>query len=190
MHNLTPPIPTQQKAGLIIRLANDTDIEACSLIDGRFETDYVWQMHCLEQDRFVQVTFNQLRLPRTMMVDYPYTNQELRTLFDQSSLLLVATYQDKLLGCLHADLDQTGQTLTIQHLLVYPQLRQRGIGYTLLKSAKAQAIAQGCRQIFAVMQTKNYPAIRLVQKAGLIYCGYNDRHFHNGDIALNFALKL
>ena len=192
MHNLALPTPTntQQKAALVIRQADKADIRLCSQIDARYETDYVWQMHYLNQDRFVQITFNQLRLPRTMMVDYPYQSQELQALFEQSSQLLVAMYQNRLLGCLQANIDQAEQVLTIHHLLVYPEMRQRGIGYALLKAIKAQAIRQGYRQLLAVMQTKNYPAISLAQKAGLMYCGYNDHHFHNGDIALNFALKL
>ncbi|MEM7033631.1 MAG: GNAT family N-acetyltransferase [Chloroflexota bacterium] len=190
MHNLASSARTQQKAVLVIRQAEPVEFQACSQIDGRYETDYVWQMHCLEQDRFVQITFNQLRLPRTMMVDYPLLSQDLYTCFEQSTHVLIATYQEQLLGSIQANIDPINQTLTIHHLLVYPEMRQRGIGFALLKAIKAQAIKQGCRQLSAVMQTKNYPAICLAQKAGLLYCGYNDRHFHNGDIALTFSLKI
>jgi hypothetical protein len=40
------------------------------------------------------------------------------------------------------------------------------------------------------MQTKNYPAISFCQKHGMTFCGFNDRHFANQDIALFFALAL
>jgi ribosomal protein S18 acetylase RimI-like enzyme len=37
------------------------------------------------------------------------------------------------------------------------------------------------------LQTKNYPAISFVQKHGFQFCGYNERYYSNGDIALFFS---
>ena len=40
------------------------------------------------------------------------------------------------------------------------------------------------------MQSKNFPAICFAQKHGLNFCGYNDRYYHNQDLALFFGMVL
>jgi ribosomal protein S18 acetylase RimI-like enzyme len=37
------------------------------------------------------------------------------------------------------------------------------------------------------IQTKNHPAISFAQKHGFQFCGYNERYYPNGDIALFFS---
>jgi RimJ/RimL family protein N-acetyltransferase len=37
------------------------------------------------------------------------------------------------------------------------------------------------------LQSKNLPAIRLAQKFGYEFCGYNDQYYINQDVALFFA---
>jgi RimJ/RimL family protein N-acetyltransferase len=40
------------------------------------------------------------------------------------------------------------------------------------------------------MQSKNVAAIRLAQKSGFEFCGYNDQYYLNKDVALFFAKVL
>jgi RimJ/RimL family protein N-acetyltransferase len=40
------------------------------------------------------------------------------------------------------------------------------------------------------MQSKNHPAIRLAQKHGYEFCGYNDHYYLTQDVALFFAKVL
>jgi RimJ/RimL family protein N-acetyltransferase len=40
------------------------------------------------------------------------------------------------------------------------------------------------------VQSKNVPAIRLAQKSGFEFCGYNDQYYLNKDVALFFAKVL
>jgi hypothetical protein len=40
------------------------------------------------------------------------------------------------------------------------------------------------------MQSKNQPAIRLAQKHGYEFCGYNDHYYMTQDVALFFAKAL
>jgi hypothetical protein len=39
-------------------------------------------------------------------------------------------------------------------------------------------------------QTKNYPGILFSQANGMVFCGFNDRYFSNGDIAVFFSQTL
>ena len=175
---------------LVVRLARPKDRLACSRLEGTYQTDYVWQMHLQEGTQTVQVTFNRIRLPRLMPVDYPYSAAVLEKTFDQSPCLLTAYYRDQLLGCLDGSIEVPRQAFNIQNFIVHPQARRRGVGQYLLESAKTLARKYGCRQMTLTLQTKNNPAITFAQKTGFVYCGYNDLYFENGDIALTFSLKL
>jgi hypothetical protein len=56
--------------------------------------------------------------------------------------------------------------------------------------ARKWAMEQNLVRITVETQTKNYPCIKLCQKAGLEFCGFNDQYFQNKDIALLFSQSL
>ena len=43
------------------------------------------------------------------------------------------------------------------------------------------------KQIVVEVQTKNHPAICLLDKLGFTFCGFNDRHYLNQDIAVLYG---
>jgi len=178
--------PTQ----LHIRPAEPEDVLPCSLLEGGYQTDYVWQMHLQENERLVQTIFNRVRLPRTMPVAYPYSETELKTIFEQADLLLVACYGAEIVGCLEGQFDSLQKVLTINNLIVNTAVRGQKIGKRLLNGARIIAEQHNCQMLNITLQTKNNPTIRFVQKLGFAYAGYNDKLYLNGDIALIFSLKL
>jgi hypothetical protein len=66
----------------------------------------------------------------------------------------------------------------------------RGIGTALLRAARDWALETKLRRLIVETQTKNYPAIRFLQKRGLVFCGYNDLFYPNQDIAVFFGQML
>ena len=60
----------------------------------------------------------------------------------------------------------------------------------LLKAAHRWAMEHNLKQLMLETQTKNYPAISLAQKQGFHFCGYNERYYPNGDIALFFSRSI
>lgn len=183
-------MPHLDRSRLTIRPAEAEDILPCSRLDGAYQTNYVWQMHLQENERNVRIIFNQIRLPRTMAVDYPVPPAMLATVFEQAPYLLVAGYEDHILGCVDGVFDMSQGAFNINNLIVHSQVRRQGIGQLLLKGIKALAQQHASRQLLIAIQTKNSPAIEFVQKAGFVHCGYNDKYYNNGDIALIFSLKL
>jgi len=74
--------------------------------------------------------------------------------------------------------------------VVTSRLRRRGIAATLVVAAQSWALERGNRQMIMEMSSKNWAAIRLAQKLGYEYCGYNDHYYLTQDIALFFGRAL
>jgi ribosomal protein S18 acetylase RimI-like enzyme len=75
----------------------------------------------------------------------------------------------------------------ITDLVVSPESRRQGVASTLLLAAQEWGSTRGHRRLFLEMQSKNYPAIRMAQKHGYEFCGYNDHYYLTQDVALFFA---
>jgi ribosomal protein S18 acetylase RimI-like enzyme len=78
----------------------------------------------------------------------------------------------------------------VTDLVVAPNWRRRGVASALLTSAQEWGLERSHRRLFLETQSKNQPAIRLAQKHGYEFCGYNDHYYLSQDIALFFARAL
>jgi ribosomal protein S18 acetylase RimI-like enzyme len=176
---------------MIVRMAELADLNVCYDLDGSYVTEYVWQMQAHENERSTEVRFDTVRLPRPMKVNYPRHPDELLPSWRRGEGFLVAADDQ---GQAIAFLDMTAQmwhsTGWIQNLIVHRRFRRRGVATALLRAARHWALDNGLSKMMLETQTKNYPAIRFAQKHGFIFCGYNDRYYSNGDIALFFSLTL
>ncbi len=77
------------------------------------------------------------------------------------------------------------------HTLVVDRSRRRqGIASRLLAEARRWAADQGALSLMADVAARNYPALRLLQKAGFSFCGYNDRCYADNEVAIFFAARL
>ncbi len=167
------------------------DINICYLMDMSYTTDYVWQMQTREDGRTMEVRFDTVRLPRPMRVGYPRSPDELIEHWQQHGCFLIArNIEDEIIGFLDAQPWPWQNILWIFNLVVEPRHRRRGFGARLLKSATSWALAQNLGQLMMEVQTKNYPAISFAQKNGFQFCGYNERYYSNGDIALFFSRSI
>ncbi|MBL0346528.1 GNAT family N-acetyltransferase [Candidatus Villigracilis affinis] len=78
----------------------------------------------------------------------------------------------------------------VTDLVVDVASRRQGVGSALLASAQDWASGRSYRRFGMEMQSKNLPAIRLAQKFGYEFCGYNDHYYLTQDVALFFAKAL
>jgi ribosomal protein S18 acetylase RimI-like enzyme len=177
---------------LLIRDGLERDVAACLAMDSHYETDYVWQMNVHQEPDYYQVTFKTERLPREMESLFPLSEDRLRRALPRNQCFLVATAADEptMLGFLTMWQDSAQKIAWIQHIVVAPEFRRRRIGSRLLSVARKWAMEQNLVRITVETQTKNYPCIKLCQKAGLEFCGFNDQYFQNKDIALLFSQSL
>jgi ribosomal protein S18 acetylase RimI-like enzyme len=172
-----------------IRSAVSTDLPRMMGMDHSVTSEYVWQLDLRREAGQISASLREVRLPRPISVPYPRNPFSLADEWQFKSAVLVAVDQS-IVGyvCI---MEQSAATVTwITDLVVLPEQRQRGIGSLLLKAAYDWTRERGSHMMIFEMQAKNQPAIRLAQKAGLEFCGYNDHYYANQDVALFFGRAL
>jgi GNAT superfamily N-acetyltransferase len=178
-------------ASMIVRMAELADLNLCYEMDGSYATEYVWQMQAHEGERSIDVRFDTVRLPRPMRVSYPRHPDELLPNWRRGECFLVAADPS---GQPIGFLDMTAQawhaTGWIRNLIVHRNYRRQGVATALVGAARYWALDNELDKIMLETQTKNYPAIRFAQKHRFVFCGYNDRYYSNGDIAVFFSSTL
>jgi ribosomal protein S18 acetylase RimI-like enzyme len=179
-----------------IRPAIPTDLPVLAALDHNYSSDYAWQMEinhnetALDEASHVWVSFREIRLPRSVRVEYPRSPQRLAEGWQSHAGVLVAVHENEAIGYASLMLGIAPLTAWVTDLVVKRRLRRQGIGSALLLSAQEWGLQHECRNLVLEMQSKNYPAIKMAEKLGFDFCGYNDRYFANHDIALFFAKSL
>jgi ribosomal protein S18 acetylase RimI-like enzyme len=174
-----------------IRPAISDDISHLTSLDHNYSSDYVWQMEIQQADEGkVAVSFREVRLPRSVRVDYPRPVNVLADDWTRRSGLLVALLNDEPIGYVGLMLNLAPLTAWMTDLIVKRRLRRQGIASALVMAAQEWGAKHACRNLVMEMQPKNYACIHLAQKLGFDFCGYNDRYYANHDIGLFFAKSL
>jgi ribosomal protein S18 acetylase RimI-like enzyme len=175
---------------MIVRLATLADLNWCLGFDRASTTDHVWQMKVDDTESEVGVTFQVVRLPRTMRAEYPRGADQMIEDWQRQVGFLVAEVDGEVRGYVDL-LSQPWQGMGwVANLAVEPTYRRRGIATALVRHAGQWAKGQGLQGIVVEATTKNYPAICLYQKLGFKFCGFNDHYYPNQDIALFFVQTL
>ena len=78
----------------------------------------------------------------------------------------------------------------LRTLVVDKGYRRAGTGARLLAEAKRWAARLGADCLIADAPARNYPAIRLLQKAGFAFCGFNDSCYDDKEVAVFFCARL
>ena len=173
-----------------IRLAVATDLPRLMGLDHTSTSDYVWQLDLRKESGQVLAGFREVRLPRAVPVTYPRDPFALADEWAKRSATLIALAGDIPVGytCLLEHSQAT--TVWVTDLVVDAGSRRQGVGSILLNAAQVWASSRSAQDIFVEMSSKNYPAIRLVQKFGFEFCGYNDHYYVTKDVALFFGRSL
>ena len=175
---------------ITVRPATQDDLPRLVAFDHSYSTDYVWQMDRREEENQINAIFRQVRLPRSVRVMYPREVESLTKTWSQRRLFIVAESRGEAhgyLGLMDGLIPHTGW---ITDLAVERRVRRQGLGTVLVTSAVHWARKAKLTRLIVETQSKNYPAICFCQKHGFTFCGYNDQHFANQDIALFFGMSL
>ncbi len=172
---------------LTIRPALMGDLQECLKFDASYATEFVWQMDSRVANGEIRVTFHHVRLPRSMRVAYPRDVEALMADWRLRDALLVAERDGIKLGYVSLSAQPAQRAAQIGDLVVRHTFRRSGVGSALIGAALHWARERDLRQIAVEAQTKNHPAISLLNKLGFTFCGFNDRHYLNQDIAIFFS---
>lgn len=173
-----------------IRPAIATDLLSLIQLDHASTSDYVWQLDLRKENGQVLAGFREVRLPRPINILYPRDPFALADEWTQRSATLIALTEDTPVGYACVLEHSHATTAWVTDLVVGKESRRQGIGSALLNAAQDWALSRSDRDIFLEMTSKNYPAIRLANKFGFEFCGYNDHYYVTQDVALFFGRSL
>jgi ribosomal protein S18 acetylase RimI-like enzyme len=169
-----------------IRPVVPTDIPSLMGIDHSSSSEYVWQLELRREAGQIVATFRDVRLPRPISLAYPHDPFALADEWRQMAALFSALSDQSPIGYI-GFVERPSSAAWVTDLVVAPAWRRRGVASALLGSAREWAEQRGHRRVFLEMQSKNQAAIRLAQKHGYEFCGYNDHYYSTQDVALYFA---
>ncbi len=175
---------------VLVRPLMLSDIAELMALDHSYHTDYVWQMELDAQPAEVKVRFREIRLPRSMRVDYPRSVEQLGDDWQHREGLLIAEKGEQVVGYISLRRASGTDLVSVTDLVTRRRLRRQGIGTALLRAGQTWAAERQVHRLQLEMQSKNYPAICLSNKLGFEFCGYSDRFYANQDIALFFAKRI
>lgn len=173
-----------------IRPAVATDLPPLIGIDHSNSSEYVWQLDVRSEPNQVTANFREVRLPRSVTVAYPRNPSALADEWTKRDVFLVALQGEIHVGYIGAVEEHVSAVAWITDIAVEPIVRRRGVASNLLTAVQAWALERGVRRIVLETQSKNHPCIRLAQKFGYEFCGYNDQYYPTQDVALFFGRAL
>ncbi len=172
---------------IAIRPALSGDIEQLANLEHHYTSYCVCQIDVQAEEGQIQITLRESCLPRSVRVEYPHPPKKILDDWQKRSGLLVALLNGVAVGYISLREDIVPITAWIDDLVVMRRLRHQGIGTALLLAAQQWASQRQLKRMVIELQSKNYPAICLVQKLGFDFSGYHERYFSNLDIALFFS---
>lgn len=177
-------------ASFEIRPAIANDLPRLMAMDHSCLSDYVWQLEVRRETGQIASTFREVRLPRTVHVTYPRNPLSLVEEWTRRDIVLVALFEDVPVGYISAVEEHASAVAWVTDIVVSPEKRRQGAGSRLLAAAEKWALERSVRRLILEMQSKNQPCIRLSQKFGYEFCGYNDQYYPTQDVALFFGRAL
>jgi len=194
MATMNTSIPNSKILAPVIRPAGLDDLNLCLALDPSYSTESVWQMDVHSEDGQRAMTFRTVRLPRSMHVAYPRSQDQFVASWRRCDGFLVAiqleSHTEGIIGYVALTAHAAEGAAWINDLVVEREHRRHGAGTALLNAALEWAKSRGLRQVLVEVQTKNHPAICMCEKLGFAFCGFNDRYYANQDIAVFFARNL
>lgn len=164
-----------------------TDLSRLMGFDHSVTSEAVWQLELRREGGQIHAVFREVRLPRSISVAYPHDPYSLADDWIRKSMMYTAFLGVDPVG--YVSLVERGMTsvVWVTDLVVHAAHRRTGVASTLLAAVQDWSIQRSHRRIILELQSKNLPAIRLAQKFGYEFCGYNDQYYLTQDVALYFA---
>jgi GNAT superfamily N-acetyltransferase len=172
-----------------VRTTVSTDLARLAALDHTIDTDYVWQLNLRRETGQVDVSLREIRLPRTVRLEHPRSAKELPDTWHLRPMLSAVKGMEAVAYIRFTD-EIVPHAVWITDVVVGKPLRGMGLARKLIGAAEAWGLQRGLRRVIIESQSKNAPAIRMAQKLGFEFCGYNDLYYSTRDVALFFARSI
>lgn len=177
---------------LVFRDGVAADIPYCLALDSDFRSEHVWQMTVQELGDEIQVNCRKQRLPRQLLSRHAPDPQRLEAALRNQYCFVVVQEKttNHILGYVSMRVDEASRVGYLQDIVIDRPYRRRSLGARLAHVARVWASEYNLRQILFEIPTTNYPCILFAQALGFSFCGFNDHHFANREIAIFFSLSI
>ena len=176
-------------AEIEIRTTVSTDLARLSALDHTIDTDYVWQLDLHREIVQVEIQLREVRLPRSVRLEHPRPGKDLPDTWHLRPMLSVMVGMEAVAYVRFTN-EMAPHVVWITDVVVGKPFRNKGLARKLIGAAEAWGLQRGLRKAIIEVQSKNAPAVRMVQKLGFEFCGYNDQYYYSRDVALFFARSI
>ncbi len=181
---------TEKKINLQFRAALSTDMIRLVGMNHSCNSDYVWQLNLGKDAGGINVTLREVRLPRSIQVEYPRDYRSLADVWKKEGHTLVALSEGVPVGYIRFWEQTTSESVWITDLVSTTEARRKGVATSMIRYVESWSLERRNRQLFIEMSSKNHPAISLAKKMGFEFSGYNDHYYATQDVALFFGKLL
>ncbi len=164
-----------------------TDLSRLMSFDHSTTSETVWQLELRRDVGQINASFREVRLPRSISVAYPHDPFLLADDWIRKSMMYTAYIGMDPVGYISLLERGTASVVWVTDLVVHAGNRRQGVASALLTAAQDWAGSRSHRRLILELQSKNISAIRLAQKFGYEFCGYNDQYYLSQDVTLYFA---
>lgn len=172
-----------------IRNTVSTDLARLSALDHSINSDYVWQLDLQRDAGQISVSLREIRLPRTIRIEYPRPPSELPDTWHIRPMMSVMNGMEAIAYVRLTDMI-VPHAVWITDVVVGRPVRGQGIGQKLINAAEDWGLQRGLRKSIIEVQSKNAPTIKMVQKLGFEFCGYSDQYYASRDVALFYSRNI
>ena len=172
-----------------IRPTISTDLARLSALDHTIETDYVWQLDLHREEAQVQVDLHEVRLPRTVRLEHPRPAKDLPDTWHLRPMFSAMLGMEAVAYVRFTD-HIIPHAVWITDIVVGRAMRRQGLAHQLIGAVESWGVERELRRAVIEIQSKNQPAIHMIQKMGFEFCGYNDQYYATRDVALFFARSI
>jgi GNAT superfamily N-acetyltransferase len=173
-----------------IRPTVANDLSRLMGFDHSITSESVWQLELRREPGQVNASFREVRLPRSVKIEYPHNPFALADDWVRKSMMYTGLMGQDPVGYISLLERGAASVVWVTDLVVNVAQRRKGVASALLMAAQDWAANRSHRRLILETQSKNLPAVRLAQKFGYEFCGYNDHYYINQDVALFFAKAL
>ncbi len=173
-----------------IRPTLATDLPRLMGMNHSISSEFVWQLELRREAGQILARFREIKLPRPTNLAYPHDPYSLADEWVRKAMMFTALAGELPVGYISLLEHGAASIAWISDLVVETGTRRQGVASLLLAASQDWALSRSHKRLMLEMQSKNIPAIRLAQKFGFEFCGYNDHYYPTQDVALFFSRSL